>query len=139
MENSTVGNRITKPTRAAASEQKQCATAPSAPAKKRGARSAPPSALLSEHFISGETPVAFAYFNPNAQTVFLAGSFNNWDPKQTAMEKKSDGTWTIELILKPGTYEYRLIVDGLWQEDRMAARFAPNPFGGQNSVISVTG
>lgn len=104
--------------------------------KKRGARQGPV-ALLSEHFESWQRPVAISYFNPAAKEVFLAGTFNDWDPKKTKMVKQSDGQWTAQLTLKPASYEYRLIVDGVWQEHPMAQRFVGNPFGGLNSVLVV--
>lgn len=28
------------------------------------------------------------------------------------MKEVGDGTWAANLLLKPGTYEYRLVVDG---------------------------
>ena len=55
----------------------------------------------------------------------------------TPMKKQENDTWVVELTLEPGTYEYRLIVDGIWQEDPMSERFAANPFGGLNSVVVV--
>jgi 1,4-alpha-glucan branching enzyme len=97
-----------------------------------------PLALIEEHFAVGDRPVTFAFFSPDAQKVFLAGAFNEWDPKRTPLARRDTGRWEVEISLKPGTYEYRLVVDGVWQEDPMSPRFAANPFGGLNSVIVVT-
>ena len=97
-----------------------------------------PFALLQEHFIHSEVqPVIFEFFNLAATAVSLAGTFNDWQPRVTPMKQQSAGKWMAELMLKPGRYEYRLIVDGRWLDDPMAARFAANPFGGLNSVIEV--
>jgi hypothetical protein len=52
----------------------------------------------------------------SAQHVYLAGSFNNWNPGEIRMEKTLDG-WTIPYILAPGNYEYKFIVDGKWMPD----------------------
>lgn len=43
-----------------------------------------------------------------------------------------------ELQLPPGRYEYRLIVDGEWIPDLFAEDYTPNPFGGINSVLTVS-
>ncbi|MBI3849066.1 MAG: hypothetical protein HY298_02070 [Verrucomicrobia bacterium] len=97
-----------------------------------------PLALLQEHFIHSELqPVIFEYFNLAATDVSLASTFNNWQTRATPMKPQSAGKWTAEVMLKPGRYEYRLIVDGRWQDDPMATRFATNPFRGLNSVIKV--
>jgi hypothetical protein len=45
--------------------------------------------------------------------------------------------WVKELVLPPGVYEYRLVVDGKWLPDPQASETAPNPFGGLNSVLKV--
>jgi AMP-activated protein kinase-like protein len=41
------------------------------------------------------------------------------------------------VLLQPGHYEYRFVVDGQWQDDPMASRFAANSFGGLNCVVDV--
>jgi len=97
-----------------------------------------PVALLEEHFPDSEARgVSFEYFNPTAREVLVAGSFNDWQPGATPMSKQRGGKWSTELLLKPGRYEYRLVVDGRWQDDPLAARFVANPFGGLNCVVEV--
>jgi 1,4-alpha-glucan branching enzyme len=108
-------------------------------AKSKATRKSSPVALLTEDSSRGPQPVTFDYFNPGAREVFLAGSFNEWSPNGSPMKQNGDGHWSTELILMPGSYEYRLIVDGVWQEDTMAQGFKANPFGGLNSVIVVKG
>ena len=95
-------------------------------------------ALLEEHFPDHEAHgVSFEYFHPTACEVLVAGAFNDWQPHITPMSKQRGGRWSTELLLKPGRYEYRLVVDGHWQDDPMAARFVANPFGGLNCVVEV--
>jgi 1,4-alpha-glucan branching enzyme len=102
------------------------------------ARKGEPIGLLEEHFPDSEAhAVSFEYFNPVAREVLVAGSFNDWQPRATPMGKQRGGKWSTELLLKPGRYEYRLVVDGQWQDDPMAARFVANPFGGLNCVVEV--
>jgi hypothetical protein len=91
-----------------------------------------------EQFASRATqPVRFEYFDPNAREVFLVGTFNEWRPAADLLVDEGEGKWTLELMLKPGSYEYRFVVDGRWIEDPMSTRFAANPFGGVNSVLEV--
>lgn len=98
-----------------------------------------PAGLLEEHIAGdGEVrAVSFEYFNPDAREVLLTGSFNGWQPSSTPMSKQHGGRWFRELLLSPGTYEYRLVVDGQWQDDPMAERFVANSFGGLNCVLEV--
>jgi 1,4-alpha-glucan branching enzyme len=82
-------------------------------------------------------PVKLVYFNPAAREVLLAGTFNNWQPHRTPMIRNLGGVWGVELLLKPGDYEYRFVVDGEWHADPTAPRAVANPFGGLNSLITV--
>jgi hypothetical protein len=81
--------------------------------------------------------VRLELYAPAAQKVFVVGSFNNWRPAETAMQLASDGTWIRELALTPGRHEYLFLVDGQWLPDPQAKQYAPNPFGGQNSLLEV--
>jgi len=38
----------------------------------------------------------------------------------------------------PGKYQYRLVVDGQWQEDPYNEKAILNPYGEYNSVLEVT-
>lgn len=79
--------------------------------------------------------VEFAH--PKAIAVAIAGTFNDWRPESTPMIALGDGRWRKELVLPPGVYEYRLVVDGEWMADPLGRETAPNPFGGLNSVLKV--
>ena len=74
---------------------------------------------------------------PEAQEVCIAGAFNDWHPSVTPMIRLSDGKWAKELVLPPGRYEYRFVVDGQWVDDPKAAALVPNPFGSANAVLVV--
>lgn len=82
-------------------------------------------------------PVRFGYFCPEARDVFLAGSFNGWDPRVHPMQRDSVGDWSLELALPPGEHRYRLIVDGVWCDDPSAQRLVANPYGGFDAIIQV--
>lgn len=72
-----------------------------------------------------------------AREVYLAGTFNDWQPFTLPMVHTGPGRWEKELVLAPGRYEYLLIADGRWMEDPGCEDKAPNPFGGSNSVRHV--
>jgi 1,4-alpha-glucan branching enzyme len=81
--------------------------------------------------------VRFEVFAPGAHAVFLAGSFNDWNPTATPMTACGEAKWVKELSLSPANYQYRFVVDGQWIEDPKANDSVPNPFGGCNSVVHV--
>jgi chromosome partitioning protein len=81
--------------------------------------------------------VIFVASYPQANSVQIAGDFNNWQPEKTVMKKAGDGTWQVRVSLKKGTYHYRFIVDGHWQQDPFNDATEPNPYGGVNSVVKV--
>lgn len=83
--------------------------------------------------------IRIEFTHPTASSVAIAGTFNDWRPDATQMVALGDGRWLKELALSPGTYEYRLVVDGAWMADPRAGESAPNPFGGVNSVLNVPG
>lgn len=47
-----------------------------------------------------------------ATEVFVAGTFNDWNPRASPMERWSDDDWEIDLKLPPGQYEYKFVIDG---------------------------
>ncbi|MBI4115489.1 MAG: isoamylase early set domain-containing protein [Candidatus Omnitrophica bacterium] len=81
--------------------------------------------------------IQFEYDAPSARSVFLAGSFNDWDLSASSMKKDRKGKWQITLQLAPGRYEYRYFVDGVWECDPDPKECVPNPFGSWNCVINV--
>ncbi len=81
--------------------------------------------------------VPFEFLAPEAQEVYLAGGFNNWDNNAHPMKKDKKGLWKTSLSLKPGRYEYRFLVDGNWENDPSGCDCVPNEFGSQNCVRIV--
>jgi hypothetical protein len=77
------------------------------------------------------------FTNTVAREVFVAGTFNDWQPAATPLIALGDGRWVKELTLPPRRYEYRLVVDGQWTDDPLAVEFVPNAHGGRNAVIVV--
>ena len=81
--------------------------------------------------------IHFEFASPTAESVAIAGTFNEWQPNVTPMIALGQGRWAKDLALPPGDYEYCLVVDGQWTPDPEAAETVPNPFGGVNSVRKV--
>jgi len=73
---------------------------------------------------------------PQAKSVTVAGTFNNWDDKKTPLQKDGKG-WKTILPLTPGRYEYKFVVDGQWVCDPKAKEAVQNDFGSSNSVLVV--
>jgi len=97
-------------------------------------------AKLSEYYGVNQISdaVVFVTLYPRAESVQLAGDFNNWQPEQTPMEKVGEsGVWQTKVALPAGRYRYRLVVDGQWQQDPYNELTELNPFGGFNSVVEI--
>lgn len=101
------------------------------------------------------TKTMFACQATKAKKVFLAGTFNDWNPTATRMQRTPDGSWRAVLDLAPGRYEYKFVVDGNWccepgREDAagcpncvrderaiQCSNCVPNGFGTMNRVVEV--
>lgn len=81
--------------------------------------------------------VSFQLVKPGAKSVYVAGSFNEWQPERAPLVQVDGGRWAAQLPLKPGRHEYLFVVDGQWLPDPNAREAVQNPFGGQNSVVVV--
>jgi len=81
--------------------------------------------------------LSYAPVDPSVRQVAIAGSFNNWNPDATALQRKN-GVWVTILVLPPGSYEYMFVEDGRrWVADPLAARTRDDGFGGVNAVLDV--
>lgn len=85
----------------------------------------------------GRKPVELSLEMPQARSVAVAGTFNDWDSKRTPLRKSEGGAWKTTLSLAPGRYEYRFVIDGQWSNDPKAAESVGNAFGSTNSVLVV--
>lgn len=86
---------------------------------------------------AGVRQVTLTMDAPFAKQVTVAGDFNGWEMTTMALAKSDDGTWRITLELKPGSYQYKFLVDGQWVNDPSNPRTAPTQFGSLNNVIEV--
>lgn len=81
---------------------------------------------------------------PTANQVYLAGTFNGWEPHAIPMERTSDGDWKVALALPPGRYEYKFVVDDRWccqVKDEGPVEYGdncvPNEHGTMNCVLEI--
>ncbi len=90
---------------------------------------------------SGESTITVRinFYAPKAKKVAIAGDFNKWKVNGNILKKQDNGIWTIEIPLKPGTYNYMFVVDGkVWMTDPNAELYQDDGFGFKNSVLKVT-
>jgi hypothetical protein len=73
----------------------------------------------------------------SAQEVVATGDFTSWSAEGIPLKSRADGTWAASLQLWPGEYQYRLRVDGRWENNPAAERRAANAFGSENDILTV--
>ncbi|MBU2541666.1 MAG: isoamylase early set domain-containing protein [Candidatus Omnitrophica bacterium] len=81
--------------------------------------------------------VIFMLEAQQASKVSLAGDFNKWDEKKILLKKSKDNIWKKEVVLKPGRYEYKFVVDGNWMADPNNSNKSLSAIGTENSVIEI--
>ena len=88
---------------------------------------------------SNEGKVPLFYHDDAADSVAVAGDFNNWDPLTTQMQKDGVGLWRASIAIPgPGRYEYKFIVDRTnWLEDPSNGLKVSDNYGGFNSLLVV--
>jgi glycosidase len=70
--------------------------------------------------------------------VSVAGSFNGWNAGAHPMEGDGTGRYQCTVHLPPGTYPYKIVVDGEWLPDLSNPEQVANGFGGFNSVLHLS-
>ena len=105
-----------------------------APKKKPASAKAAP-APVAEKAVK-RRKVAFTVAAPHAHEAAVAGTFNDWQPQPLKPAAKQ-GLFSLTVLLTPGEYEYRFVVDGQWCSDDSCPESVPNPFGASNSLVRV--
>ena len=82
--------------------------------------------------------VTFSVDLSGAKEVILMGDFNHWNSKKHLMKKDGNGVWNKAVILPPGNYEYKFLVDGQWKEDPQNDQTCLNCFGSYNNILNLT-
>lgn len=90
--------------------------------------------------ISGAANLVMARFQlnmPTAREVAVVGDFSQWQQRYT-LKRLPDGTWTTDIPLPPGTYEYIFVVDQQqWVTDPGAKVYRDDGFGNKNAVLNI--
>ena len=83
-------------------------------------------------------PMTFTLAAPDARSVYVTGSFNDWSLDENCRMRLEGDRWVVKVPLQPGTYKYQFIVDGRWKEDPANPRQERNSFGDINSLLEVS-
>lgn len=82
--------------------------------------------------------VRFVYHGLPGAQVFLAGEFNHWDIAGCRLvDDGRIGLYVCDILLSPGQYQYKLVVNGRWITDVENPLRVANPYGTDNSLIIV--
>jgi len=83
-------------------------------------------------------PVTFVFYAPKAKSVSLVGTFNDWNPEKTPMNRGKDGTWSVQVSLPQGRHEYLFLVDGSrYESDPNALELRQDGMGNENAVLRL--
>ena len=119
--------------------RKKADAAPAAPRKKTSVSRAGTGTRKTAAASPKKTRVVLTVQADPGSTVFLAGSFNSWDPAGTKMiDKDGNGLYSVSVSLAPGIYEYKFVINGEWTLDPDPDRdWTQNGLGTLNSVLRV--
>ncbi len=78
-------------------------------------------------------------FEGEIESVYLAGSFNDWQPTADQMNGPDEnGIYTLEYNLRPGEYQYKFVINGEhWFHDPDNELTTADGHGGENSILEV--
>jgi hypothetical protein len=97
------------------------------------ARQDPPSELVTVDF-------RMTADHLDAEQVHLVGEFNDWSHTATPMERSGSHFVATVRLARGRTYRYKFLVDGTrWENDWHADSYVSNEFGGDDSVLDLTG
>jgi 5'-AMP-activated protein kinase regulatory beta subunit len=86
---------------------------------------------------SKEKNIRFSYKGEPGKKVYLAGTFNDWDPRELEMIDAGSGDYSIALKIPAGSYEYKFIVNDDWVLDDDNEVTVCNGCGSLNNVIII--
>ncbi|WP_029489522.1 isoamylase early set domain-containing protein [Aquimarina agarivorans] len=96
---------------------------------------------ISKQFLKSkpECKVTFEWEAKEAESVAVAGDFNNWETTQLPLKKLKNGKFkgSINLPIK-NSFEFRYVVDNSWVNDDNADNYVWNDFAGdKNGVLEL--
>lgn len=98
--------------------------------------------MLKKQYLKSKPVCKVTFYTPQeiqAEEVTLVGDFNEWSEEATPMAKMKDGRFKVVLPLeKDNEFQFRYLVNGAeWHNDWEADKYVPNPFLGDNSVVTT--
>jgi len=82
--------------------------------------------------------ICFLFPAERDSKVYVAGTFNNWDPTMHPLDHHpEDSVFKAALLLPAGVHEYKFVVNGKWHLDARCPHSVPNSLGTLNSVVRV--
>ncbi|MCU0464074.1 MAG: isoamylase early set domain-containing protein [Anaerolineae bacterium] len=98
--------------------------------------------MLKKQHLKTKPVCKVTFYSPaqvEAETVHLVGDFNGWNETSDPMKQLKDGRFSLTLELEADKeYQFRYLVNGTeWHNDWEADKYAPNPFSGDNSVVTT--
>jgi 1,4-alpha-glucan branching enzyme len=83
--------------------------------------------------------VRFRLTDPEADSVTLAGSFNQWSTSSHPLAReRSSGVWSVVVTLPPGEHLFMYFVNGTrWVSPPRAEDYSDDGFGSKNGVVFV--
>lgn len=84
-----------------------------------------------------EVILRFFYIDEEAQSVSVAGDFNDWEPAElTRQEVNGEQVWTGLVSVKRGEHHYMFVKNGeQWVTDPLASVHRDDGFGNKNAVV----
>jgi len=88
---------------------------------------------------NSEVMLRFVYVDEDAQSVAVAGDFNNWEPTKLTRQKVNNKIiWTGLIPMSRGEHHYMFVKDGdKWVTDPLAPVQRNDGFGNKNAVIYI--
>lgn len=120
----------------AAAPAEAAAAAPAAAPEAKPAMSPRMRAMVKEE-VKGLLKTSFSIKAPEAKSVYVTGSFNDWSLDERCRMRQENDQWVVSVPLNPGVYKYQFIVDGRWREDPNNPMQERNSFGDINSLLEV--
>jgi serine protease AprX len=95
--------------------------------------------ILSSPFLT-EDRIIFRHHDDTAQTIFLAGDFNDWNAREIPFKLDRNGIRRAEIpLLQAGKYRYKFVINGnRWIEDHLNGMKEEDGYGGFNSILTVS-
>ena len=82
--------------------------------------------------------VRFMLERPDARSVALAGSFNQWSATSHLLSRDARGVWTLMVVLPPGEHLFMYVVNGSeWITPPLAEDYVDDGFGARNGIVVV--